>query len=63
MRCQKSNYSCIPYSQGFEYAIKMRERKEKETPINPYPEDDEETHQAFYDGYRDGMYAAIFHST
>ena len=60
---QRSNYSCEPYSQGFDYAFKMRDMNTQDTPINPYSEDDMESHDAFNDGYRDGMYTAIFHNT
>ena len=61
MGCQRSNYACEPYTRGFEYAIKMREMNDRENPINPYLETDTDLHQAFYDGYRDGMYTAGFH--
>lgn len=60
MCCQKSVYCTLPYTEGFEYAIKMRS-KNVDIPHNPY-EYDEYLKKSFDDGYRDGMFTAIFHS-
>lgn len=60
---QRSNYCADPYSKGFDYALKMREMNlsHNETPVVPYEEASCE-HSAFLDGYRDGVYTALFHS-
>jgi len=57
---QKSCYCCGPYSEGFEYAIKMRDRKENSEPFNPYEPNTIEWF-AFLDGYRDGLFTGISH--
>lgn len=60
MCCQNSVYSTEPYTEGFEYAVKMRSKQDT-YPINPYEHDDF-LKRSFDDGYRDGMFTAMFHS-
>lgn len=60
MCCQRSVYSCKPYTEGFEYAIKMRAKELNGDPINGY-DDGSIEHRAFNDGYRDGLITIQFH--
>lgn len=60
MFCQRSVYSCKPYTDGFEYALKMREMNNNIEPFNPYS-DSEFEKKAFNDGYRDGSMTTLFH--
>ena len=61
MCCQRSVYSCKPYTEGFEYALKMRDMDNGSVPYNPYDELEFEK-RAFDDGYRDGTITSQFHS-
>lgn len=64
MCVQRSVYCSNPYTEGFEYAIKMRERKDKDGDMNSYfnpYSDDSLCKKSFEDGYRDGLHTSLFH--
>lgn len=60
MCIQRSVYSCKPYTEGFEYALKMRGGSMGTELFNPYTENEFES-RAFEDGYRDGTVTVGFH--
>ena len=64
-KVHRSCYCCTPYTEGFQYAIKMREKNgsddiESIDSINPYDIESIEWN-AFSDGYRDGLFTSKTH--
>ena len=57
---QRSCYSCSPYTEGFSYALKIRETNNSTEPENPYEIQTLEWY-AFSDGFRDGSITNLFH--
>jgi hypothetical protein len=52
-------YCANPYSEGFEYSLKMRDKTEQ--PYNKYEPETLEWF-SFMDGYRDGLFTSNTHN-